>query len=95
MPTVKLQDKKECFVCHTRSNLHHHEVFYGTANRSKSIKYHCQVWLCAPHHNMSLVGVHYNHELDMKLKRYAQTEFEKIYGHEKFMEVFHKNYLDE
>ena len=90
---LKLQSKKECWVCHTTSNLHHHEVFHGSANRRKSIEWGCQVWLCGPHHNLSTQGVHFNKKLDDKLKRYTQEKFEELYGHDKFMEVFHKNYI--
>ena len=35
-----------------------------------------------------------NHDMDLKLKRSTQTEFEKVYGHEAFMDLFHKNYLE-
>ena len=34
-----------------------------------------------------------NHERDMILKKYAQKVFETEYGREKFIEIFHKNYL--
>ena len=42
-------------------------------------------------------GVHgkNGHELDLRLKRECQQRFEELYGHEKFMEVFKKNYLVE
>lgn len=52
-----------------------------------------QVYLCANHHNMSANGVHMNRERDLLLKKYAQKIFEEEYGHEKFMEVFKRNYL--
>lgn len=89
-----LQKNKECFFCKTTRNLHHHEVFHGTANRKKSVEWGCQVWLCGAHHNLSMDGVHFNKKKDDMLKKYAQTEFEKLYGHEKFMSIFHKNYLE-
>lgn len=94
MKKLILQHKKECFFCGTTENLHHHEVFYGSANRKKSIEWGCRVWLCGAHHNLSSKGVHMNHDMDMKLKRYTQMCFESVYGHEKFMEIFHKNYLE-
>lgn len=90
---MKLQSNKECFFCGRTDSLHHHEVFYGTANRKKSIKWGLQVWLCPEHHNMSSQGVHMNHERDMILKKYAQKVFETEYGRDKFIEIFHKNYL--
>ena len=93
MKKLILQNEKRCIVCGDTLGLHHHEVFYGTANRNKSIEFGCQVWLCGKHHNLSKEGVHFNTELDERLKRYVQTKLEEEYGHEKFMEVFHKNYL--
>ncbi len=94
MKKITLQSEKRCFFCGTTRNLHHHEVFYGTANREKSIKWGCQVYLCGPHHNLSTEGVHFNKKRDLQLKQFAQREFEKLYGHDKFMEVFKKNYLE-
>ena len=87
-------DLNECWFCHKREYLHKHEVFFGTANRKKSIKYGMVVALCPEHHNMSSQGVHHNRRRDLELKRYAQKVFEEKYGHEKFMEVFGKSYED-
>lgn len=42
---------------------------------------------------MADYGVHFNKELDTRLKHEAQAAFEKIHGHQKFMDVFGKNYL--
>ena len=49
--------------------------------------------LCGIHHNLSSEGIHFNKDLDLKVKREYQTRFEEKYGHEKFMEVFKRNYL--
>jgi len=84
----------ECFICHRKGVLHKHEVFFGTANRKKSIKWGMVVALCPECHNMSNKGVHFNRFADLELKRTAQKVFEEKYGHEKFMEVFGRNYLD-
>ena len=83
----------KCFICGTRNNLHIPEIYYGTANRKKSIEYGCYVSLCAYHHNMSDYGVHYNKALDLNLKQECQRRFEEIYDNAKFMETFNKNYL--
>ena len=53
----------------------------------------CWVWLRADWHNMADYGVHFNKELDTWLKLEAQAAFEAKYGHQKFMDVFGKNYL--
>ena len=88
----------ECYICrkingiHTTYGLHTHEIFFGV-NRQNSIKWGCYVKLCGYHHNGSNDGVHYNIAQDLDLKRDGQIAFEKLYGHDKFMEVFGKNYL--
>ncbi len=87
-------DMTKCYITGRTDNIHIHEVFFGTANRKKSIEWGCCVPLTAEMHNMSSKGVHNNWVLDLKLKQEMQRAFEKKYGHEKFMEVFRKNYLD-
>ena len=42
---------------------------------------------------MSDHGVHFNKALDLNIKMECQREFEKRWGHEKFMEIFGRNYL--
>lgn len=87
-----LQNKKECYVCGTTENIHTHEVYFG-ANRQKSIKYGCCVYLCGKHHNLSSDGVHYNHELDIHLKQVMQKKFNEVYSDKDFLKIFGKNYL--
>lgn len=88
-----ISNEHVCYFCGISYNLHKHHIFYGTANRRLSEKYGCWVYLCAYHHNMSDYGVHFNKDIDLGLKRMCQTEFEKKYSHEKFMQVFGRNYL--
>lgn len=90
--SIFTNDLAVCHVCGTRLNIHKHEIYYG-AFRKKSIEFGCIVGLCAKHHNMSNDGVHFNHDLDIQLKQECQKKFEDKYGHDKFMEVFKKNYL--
>lgn len=80
-------------MCGCTGVLHTHEVFGGTANRKKSIEYGLYVDMCPKHHNIAPTGVHFNKALDRELKKIAQRKFEEIHGHQKFMNVFHKNYL--
>ena len=94
-PTI-LQTKKECWVSHksgSNIDLVRHEVFYGNANRKLSKEYGLWVWLTPYYHNMSNEGVHFNKDLDLKLKRYAQAEFEVNYPDLDFIKIFGKNYL--
>lgn len=93
MKTV-LQIEKECLVCGTTYNLHEHHIFSGTANRKQSEKYGLKVFLCARHHNMSSEGVHFNRQLDLKLKRMAQKYFEENCGsRDDFRREFGKSFL--
>lgn len=92
----------ECFLCRKMFHicspygLHKHEVFFGTDNRKKSIEYGMVVALCNYHHTDSVFAVHQGAKKeDMLLKQTAQKVFEKKYGHEKFMETFHHNYLED
>ena len=92
MSTSIVQKNKECLVCGSPFVVKHH-IFEGTANRKKSEEYGLWCWLCGTHHNGSNKGVHFNPALDTALKQLGQMEFEKLYGHEKFMDVFHHNSL--
>ncbi len=87
-----MQKDKECYLTKSKIRLHKHHIYMGPY-RQKSEKYGCWVWLRADWHNMADYGVHFNHELDMRLKKECQRRFEDIHGHEKFMELFKKNYI--
>jgi hypothetical protein len=87
-----LQDEKKCFFTGFTTGLHEHHVFNGPL-RKKSERYGLKVWLRYDWHIQTPYAVHNNKENDLVLKRMAQKKFEEIYGHEKFMQEFHKNYL--
>lgn len=85
-------DLSKCIIC-GKPRQAIHEVYYGSSNRAKSIKYGCYVALCNEHHNTSNKGVHFNKELDMKLKRLGQIKFLETYPNLEFKKIFGKNYL--
>lgn len=89
-----IQAEKECFICGTKEPLHKHHVF-GGANRKLSDEHGCWVWLCASHHNMTDIGVHFNKPFDVTLKKFTQTiwEQENKGGHDGFRKIFGKSYL--
>ena len=92
---IKLQDSRECWVCNSTNNLEIHHVF-GGANRKWSELYGLKVYLCHNHHNENIpgdAGVHFNKELDLRLKRYAQSKFEEVYNREEFLRIFGRSYL--
>ena len=89
-----ISDERACYVCGTPFNLHKHHIF-GGANRKKSERDGCWCYLCAQHHNMSDKGVHFNKELDTRLKQTCErlwmVENEKtIYD---FIKEYGRNYL--
>ena len=92
MSSSILQTERECYVTGSRFDLHRHHVFGGPL-RQKSEKWGCWVWLRADYHNMSNHGVHFDRDLDLRIKRECQEAFETLHGHAKFMEIFGRNYL--
>ena len=88
-----LQSGKACYLTGSREGLHKHHI-YGGGRRKSSEAWGCWVWLRGDWHNLASYGVHFNHELDMRLKKECQRAFEAQHGHETFMQVFGRNYLD-
>ena len=87
-----IQKNKECFVTKSTTNLHKHHIF-GGANRKLSEKYGLWVYLRSDWHDMSDYGVHFNKELDTKLKIIAQRRFIAEYPHQDFVKIFGKNFI--
>ena len=89
-----IQKEKICIVCEMPFNIHIHEVYFGK-NRQKSIEDGCCVYLCGKHHNQSNEGVHFNHELDMKLKKEMEVAWLKYYNTsiDDFIKRYGRNYL--
>ena len=85
-----LQKEKKCYISGAEYNLDLHHIYAGIANRKISDKWGLVVWL---RHDIHMDLHDRNKNLDYQLKRDAQKAFEKLYGHEKFMELFKKNYL--
>lgn len=68
--------------------------FFGK-NRNNSIKDGCCIYLCGYHHNQSNDGVHFNHELDIQLKKEMEKRWLEYYHKdiEDFIKKFGRNYL--
>lgn len=88
-----MQTEKRCYVCGTTYNIHEHHIYYGMANRKQSEKHGFKVYLCGRHHNLSNEGVHFDHELDLRIKQDCQRLFEKTHSREEFISIIGKNYL--
>lgn len=88
-----VQSKRECLICGDINNLELHHIIYGTANRKLSDKFGLTCYLCHYHHTGG-DGIHFNKEMDLKLKKHAQKKFEEQVGtREQFIKIFGRNYL--
>lgn len=90
-----LQNNKKYYITKSTNNLHKHHIFGGTANRKLSEEDGMWIWLRADWHNMSDYGVHFNKELDLKLKRIAQKRWQEYYHKTKedFIKKYGKSYI--
>lgn len=90
-----LQNKKECYITKSTYNLHKHHVMEGTANRKLSEQDGLWLWLRADWHNLSNYGVHFNKELDLKLKKITQKRWQEYYSKTKedFIKRYGKSYI--
>jgi len=89
-----LQSEKECYITHSKNDLHRHHIFFG-ANRRISEKNGFWVYLVARLHNQSNEAVHgeYGHDLDLKLKRECQAKYEETHTRQEFRNLIGKSYL--
>lgn len=77
------------------NGLHRHEIFYGVRNRKKSIEDGLVVFLRPELHNASSLGVHFNKELDLELKKEAEKKWLEYYDKtiKDFIKRYGRNYL--
>lgn len=84
-----MQDEKECYITGSTVQLDKHHCFLG-CRRKAAEEWGCWVWL---RHDIHMDAHDRDGELLRRLQRDCQIEFERRWGHQKFMEVFGKNYL--
>lgn len=85
---------KYCFICQAAGYIEEHHIFHGTANRRLSEKHGLKVNLCYLHHRDSVLGVHFNQQLDIQLKEIGQLAYERQHSRDEFIREFGRNYLD-
>lgn len=89
------EDNRQCFICGKRDNLHLHHVMFGK-NRKNADEDGLTLWLCYDHHE-GTNGVHgkYGHDLDITLKKIAETQWIKVNNktEDDFRKRYGKNYL--
>ena len=90
-----MSEEKVCYMCKTPIDLHRHHIFYGRGRRANAETDGCWCWLCARHHNMSDLGVHFNRTLDLHLKAVCQKKWEEVHGsRDEFIARYGRNYLE-
>lgn len=89
-----LSDEKECWLC-GNPNVHKHHVFGGVGRRPISEREGCWVYLCPQHHNMSNAGIHFDKQLDLRVKELCQRRWMDKNGKtpEDFRQLFGINYI--
>lgn len=87
-----LQDNRECFITGATEGLHRHHIYKGP-RRKMSDNNGFWVWLRCDWHNGANYGVHFNHELDLRLKQECQRKFEETHTREDFRALIGKSYL--
>lgn len=88
-----LSTERKCLICENTHVVKHH--IYGGGRRQISDREGAWVWLCPYHHNMSDEAVHFNHELDQRLKMETQLAWMTKHhaSREDFIRVFGKGYV--
>lgn len=84
-----LQTEKRCFITGSTANLERHHCIHGP-RRKAAEKWGCWIWLRSDLHR----ELHdRDKNLDREIEARCQARFEELYGHDKWMEIFGKNYL--
>lgn len=87
-----LQKNRRCLLCGKTLDLESHHVMYGPL-RSVSEREGLKVWLCPLHHRGNR-GVHFNRNADLTVKKWAEAKYVSIYGKERWMQCFGRDYED-
>ena len=70
-----------------------HHVFGGSGRRTISEKHGFIIPLTNDEHNMSDNGIHFNKEMDLKIKKLCQKKYEETHSREEFIKLIGKNYI--
>lgn len=88
------KNRGKCFICGA-PHVEEHHIFFGTSDREISDRYGLVCDLCAYHHREGRESAHKNAVVATALKQFAQACFEEVNGHDAFMDLFKRNYLDD
>lgn len=89
-----MSTERRCYLC-GNPDVHKHHIYAGTGRRDASEREGCWVYLCPPHHNMSDFGVHFDKQLDERLKRLCQKRWMARTGksRDEFRAIFGRSYV--
>lgn len=89
-----LQDENKCLICEMPEVEEHH-VFQGFGKREISEREGLKVFLCPFHHRIGKNSIHFNKELDLKIKRFAEKKWLEYNNKtvEDFIQLMGKNWL--
>jgi hypothetical protein len=88
-----LQSTRECYITGSTEGLHRHHIYFGNPLRKISETNGFWVWLRCDWHNIAEYGVHFNRDLDLKLKQECQRKYEEDHTREEFISIIGKSYL--
>lgn len=84
-----IQEKKECYECHSINSLQNHHCIHG-AKRKFADQDGLTVYLCIGCHKILHSG---NSFMDKKYKKIAQRSYMKTNTLEEFVKRYNQNYL--
>lgn len=90
--SILTDDLEHSFLSGIPTNVIHH-IYEGTGRRKISEREGFIIPLTPQEHNMSDESVHFNHNLDLKLKRLCQAKYEKTHTREQFIKLIGRSYL--
>lgn len=93
MRRTPLPIERECELCGRFMLCARHEVFFGSGNRKKSIRYGMTAYLCPDCHQNGTRAVHRCRETDLMLKERYQRKFKQEHPEESFIKIFGRSYL--
>lgn len=88
--SIITDDLDHCYICGALYPQKHHIM--NKYDKEKSDKWGLCVPLCINHHTGN-EGVHTRPDRMLEMRRIGQKKFEELHGHDKWMELFGKNYL--
>lgn len=92
-PSILQADTAHCYLCGRSVALECHHIF-GKYQRKMSTEQGFTVMLCHDCHNERPNGVHFNREVDRRLKADCQRKFLQTHTFDEWMSLVGRNYIE-